>query len=514
MNITIQEIIEPIEIGVENYAETIVITVAEVRGIQGIQGEKGDTGAQGVQGIKGDTGFQGEQGIKGDTGLQGDQGIKGDTGAQGIQGIKGDTGAQGVQGIKGDTGIQGEKGIATKADVETLLTGEINTHSHPDNGSDTWISTNGSNLIDHLSDAVSHITGEERTAWNAKANRSRVTFSKETVTIPATASYVAQTGTYTPGTDTPGATLVNLPNASTVPAGQRLIIADESGTIRPWFRLQITPNGTQKIDGENIYTNLYYPYSMITLVSNGLNGWMIENIKPVATAITSPLGKRSQYCYENELPLGAGNSQPGDIRIYTQSTTVAPNSDGTYATGSAQIPAGTASGHYGSIISGGAHTSRLRLGNTKNRWIEYNIKVDNLPDATNDAAIRIGYTDSTNTSTPPNGAFFNLSRATDSVNWVMRTTNNNSTTTTSTTVPFTSGTFQRFGVEINDDLTAAYFFINDVLVGTLTTNIPTTTRQVSAHVSAMWVVGTTARTITVDRIREHFIVIPTSLRPV
>lgn len=347
-----------------------------------------------------------------------------------------------------------------------------------------------------------------------KANRGRVTFSKATYNVPATVSYVAQTGAFTPGTDTPGATLVNLPDASTVPAGQRLVIADESGSIRPWFRLQIAPNLTQTIDGENIYTNLYYPYSMITLISNGLNGWTIENIKPVGTAITSPQGKRSQYCYENELPLGAGNSQPGDIRVNASNVTVAPNSDGIYAVGSAQIPAGTGSGHYGSIVSGGMASSRLRIGNTKNRWVEYNVKIDNLPDATNDAVVRIGFSDSTNTSAPTNGAFFNILRSVDAVNWIIRTTENSSTTTASTAVPFTAGTFQRFGVEIKDDLTAAYFFIDDVLVGTITTNVPTINRQVSTQVAAMWVVGSTTRSITVDRIREHFIVNAANLRVV
>lgn len=41
-----------------------------LKGEQGLQGEKGDTGAQGLQGEKGDKGDTGEQGAKGDTGAK------------------------------------------------------------------------------------------------------------------------------------------------------------------------------------------------------------------------------------------------------------------------------------------------------------------------------------------------------------------------------------------------------------------------------------------------------------
>ena len=78
--------------------------LASLKGVDGAQGPKGDTGEQGPQGIqgpKGETGAQGPQGIQG---IQGEQGPKGD---QGEQGLKGDTGAQGPQ---GEQGIQGEKG--------------------------------------------------------------------------------------------------------------------------------------------------------------------------------------------------------------------------------------------------------------------------------------------------------------------------------------------------------------------------------------------------------------------
>lgn len=97
------------------------------QGIQGIQGPKGDQGERGLQGIQGERGPQGEQGLKGDHGTTPTIGANGnwylgssDTGLpsrgiQGLQGVKGDRGEQGIQGPKGDTGLQGERGLQGEA---------------------------------------------------------------------------------------------------------------------------------------------------------------------------------------------------------------------------------------------------------------------------------------------------------------------------------------------------------------------------------------------------------------
>ena len=70
------------------------------QGIQGLPGDKGDSGATGAQGL---------QGPKGDTGA---------TGAQGLQGPKGDTGATGAQGLQGPKGDVGPAGPATAATLK------------------------------------------------------------------------------------------------------------------------------------------------------------------------------------------------------------------------------------------------------------------------------------------------------------------------------------------------------------------------------------------------------------
>ena len=150
------------------YTDSSTVDTGYVVGPQGIQGEKGDTGAglnikgtvadvgslpssgniEGdgwlitgylyvwdgatwvnaglIQGPKGDTGDTGPQGIQGIQGIQGDTGATGPQGPQGIQGIQGDTGATGATGPQGDQGIQGIQGIqgvpgeVTLSGTETL----------------------------------------------------------------------------------------------------------------------------------------------------------------------------------------------------------------------------------------------------------------------------------------------------------------------------------------------------------------------------------------------------------
>ena len=118
--------------------EEEVNVIADVAmGPQGIQGEKGDTGAVGPQGIQGDVG---PQGIQGDVGPQGATGLSayevavtngfvgteaewllsivGPQGIQGIQGIQGEVGPQGIQGIQG---LRGESGVAGDRRVVWIL---------------------------------------------------------------------------------------------------------------------------------------------------------------------------------------------------------------------------------------------------------------------------------------------------------------------------------------------------------------------------------------------------------
>ena len=161
--------------------------IGNIRGPQGLKGDKGQDGAQGPQGIKGEAGPQGLQGRDGREGIQGPagrdgrdgaagrdgrdgrdgkdvlngkvnpepkqgkdgdkyvntetgdvfvknngtwekegniKGPKGDKGAQGVQGERGQDGAQGPRGPQGPQGLKGEKGEDGKTPEVTVKPGK------------------------------------------------------------------------------------------------------------------------------------------------------------------------------------------------------------------------------------------------------------------------------------------------------------------------------------------------------------------------------------------------------
>lgn len=127
-------------------------TARSLVGPQGAKGNTGDRGYTGAQGPQGATGAIGPKGDKGDKGAvftpkvdsSGNltwsnnggltnpaavniRGPKGDTGPQGL---KGDTGIQGPKGDTGATGPKGSDATVTKAAIEAVLTGVINSHKH------------------------------------------------------------------------------------------------------------------------------------------------------------------------------------------------------------------------------------------------------------------------------------------------------------------------------------------------------------------------------------------------
>ena len=106
-----------------------------------------------LQGPQGPQGIQGVQGPKGDTGERGPQG---DTGAQGIQGIQGPQGAQGPQGVQGPAGIDGKSAYAYA--LEAGYT-----------GTETAFQNSLATFPEHVADTTVHITDQERTDWNGKA---------------------------------------------------------------------------------------------------------------------------------------------------------------------------------------------------------------------------------------------------------------------------------------------------------------------------------------------------------
>ena len=55
----------------------------------------------------------------------------------------------------------------------------------------TWVTTNGANVLSHLSDSIKHVTASERTAWNAKQDK---LIAGDNITIAADGKTISATG--------------------------------------------------------------------------------------------------------------------------------------------------------------------------------------------------------------------------------------------------------------------------------------------------------------------------------
>ena len=117
-----------IDIDVEKVGNTSTVSITKKDGtnksvqiIDGLKGEKGDTGATGPKGDTGATGPKGDKGDTGDVGPQGERGLQGPQGERGIQGLKGDTGANGL-----DAKINGVNTLTIEAGTNITLDQEGN----------------------------------------------------------------------------------------------------------------------------------------------------------------------------------------------------------------------------------------------------------------------------------------------------------------------------------------------------------------------------------------------------
>jgi nitrogen fixation protein len=131
------------------------------------------------------------------------------------------------------------------------------------------------------------------------------------------------------------------------------------------------------------------------------------------------------------------------------------------------------------------------------------IWVANLSDVTNRYNILNGFSNSA-TSTLNNGAVFIYDEGgvgtgtTASPNWQIITANGGVRTNFVTSVPVNITTWYSFRIETNENDTEVYYYINDVLVRTETTNIPVSSNNAQPIIAINKNTGTTSRGIAVD----------------
>lgn len=118
-----------------------------------------------------------------------------------------------------------------------------------------------------------------------------------------------------------------------------------------------------------------------------------------------------------------------------------------------------------------------------------------VSDGTDTYTLRVGFLDVTN-ATPVDGIYF---RYTDSVNagkWECVTCANSVETATDSGIALSTNAYIKFKIIVNAAATSVQFYINDTLVQTNSTNIPTGTSRVSGFMfMIVKSAGTTARTL-------------------
>ncbi len=163
------------------------------------------------------------------------------------------------------------------------------------------------------------------------ASGSRTTFSDTNYTVLATDRYVAQSGTLTaPRT-------VLLPAANAVPAGRRIMVADESGSPTETNTLTISVPAFNILNNENDRANttsivVRSGFAVHELISDGVTDWTVVThglARPYVfwqhpRAVAYPSGV---WCPQpwNQVYVDVGQTSPG---FHTATTTVAAGSNG------------------------------------------------------------------------------------------------------------------------------------------------------------------------------------------
>lgn len=346
----------------------------------------------------------------------------------------------------------------------------------------------------NISTIPDNVVRAGRMDWNNKAS----------ATVPANVSYVAQTGTFTPGTDAGGPRVLTLPDAAAFGVGKTLVIADESASVRPWYSIALTPAAGQSLcDVVGETKELVWPREGIELVSTGA-GWFSRgsNVTPTLRPDPQRGVGREQVCMENDFScITQFNAAPPEVRNFGANNTIT-NSSPNEANRAIYCLMTTAAGWHklSSELSG------QNNGQRKTQWAEFTASFDAVPANNSLSFCDWGLVDTlTSAAATANGVFFRFFRDSGRTNWTLISANGGVSTGVISGIALTTTTFTRFtlGVEINDTQTAAHYFINGAFAGTINTNIPNASRALSPCQSIMGNGGSGAN-IHLDRWRHHY----------
>jgi parallel beta-helix repeat protein len=130
--------------------------------------------------------------------------------------------------------------------------------------------------------------------------------------------------------------------------------------------------------------------------------------------------------------------------------------------------------------------------------IEFEFKIQVLSTVSEEFEARLGLLDNTTGTIGNDAVFFKYDRLT-STNWIIVSRAGGTETATTTSTAVAAGSWLRGRIEINAAASSVEYFIDDVSIGTITTNIPSGTSQVTSPAFQMVKsAGTTSRNLYLD----------------
>jgi hypothetical protein len=164
---------------------------------------------------------------------------------------------------------------------------------------------------------------------------------------------------------------------------------------------------------------------------------------------------------------------------------------------------GTGTQATGRAASFKSSTLGMIFGNNKTVVFETSLLFPILSTITEEYTFQIGYGETVGND-QVDGVYFEYNRLTNDDFWTFKTASNNIRTTLKSSIPIVNNTFIKLRIEVSHNGEQALGFVNDVPVGLITTNIPTTAGRISD-----WIIriqksaGTTTRLVFVDYLTER-----------
>ncbi len=146
--------------------------------------------------------------------------------------------------------------------------------------------------------------------------------------------------------------------------------------------------------------------------------------------------------------------------------------------GFCRLTMGTAAGSYAYV--GGGSADRIQLGSYAHTFYA-GVKTVTLSDATDTFWNVVGLFDTPTGASPVDGCYLRYKHDNNSGKWEAVCISNSAATTADTGITVAAGTWYDVRIEVNASGTSVAFYIDNSLVATITTNIPTGSSRVTSH---------------------------------